>query len=161
MPDTARRYGLIVDQFVDQRLDFEKSTQAAVRYLQDLYKDLGSWTLVAAAYNRGENGLVRDLARQGVDSYFDAYLNSETSRYVFRIVALKYVLENKYNYFGADVLGVQYNLPDTKTIRVGQIDNIAVWAKERGYTYLQIRQLNPWIIGNQLPDGAWEIKVFD
>ena len=99
MPDTARRYGLFVDDIVDQRLDFVKATAAAVRYLHDLYDIFGNRTLVAAAYNRGENGLQRDLARQNVTTYYDASLNDETARYLYRIVALKEILTHRYTYF--------------------------------------------------------------
>jgi membrane-bound lytic murein transglycosylase D len=104
MPDTARRYGLLIDEYVDERMDFEKSTAAAMEYLQDLYDLFGNWTMVAAAYNRGENGLQRDLSWQGVDQYYDAWLNSETSRYVYRILALKEVLENREKYFDSALL---------------------------------------------------------
>lgn len=145
MPDTARRYGLTVDEYVDERLDFKKSTDAAMRYLQDLHSLFGNWTMVAAAYNRGENGLQRDLSWQYVDHYYDAYLNSETARYVYRILALKEVLEHRETYIDPIVLGSHYPKYITRTIRVGQIDNLAQRAKDNGYTYLQIKELNPWI----------------
>ena len=159
MPDTARRYGLIVDEFVDERLHFVKATDAAIRYLEDLYAIFGNWTLVAAAYNRWENGLQRDLARQNVDTYHDALLNNETARYVYRIVALKEILENRYEYFDQEVLGSQYSRYLTRTVNVGQIDNIAQWASDNGYTYLQVRELNPWVRSNQLPVGDWDLQV--
>ncbi len=147
MPDTARRYGLVVDDFVDERLDPVKATQAAVRYLRDLYTDFNEDVfLTAAAYNRGENGLQRDLSRQGVSSFWDAQLNSETSRYIFRLIAMKQVWENRHTYVDSSILGVGYNTPDTKTVRVGQIDNLATWARDSGYTYAQIKYLNPWIV---------------
>lgn len=105
MPDTARRYGLIVDSFVDERLDPVKETQAAVRYLRDLYTDFNENVfLTAAAYNRGENGLQRDLAWQSVQSFWDAQLNSETSRYIFRLVAMKQVWENRHTYVSSTEL---------------------------------------------------------
>lgn len=160
MPDTARRYGLQVDDYIDERMDFVKSTDAAMRYLRDLYDIFGSWTLAAAAYNRGENGLQRDLAWQFVDTYYDALLNNETARYVYRILALKEVLENRSNYIDPAVLGDPYPRYVTRTVNVGQLSNIAQWAKDNGYTYLQIRELNPWIKGNQLPAGNWELQVW-
>jgi len=145
MPDTARRYGLLVDEYIDERLDFKKSTDAAMRYLNDLHDIFGNWTLVAAAYNRGENGLQRDLAWQFVDTYYDALLNNETARYVYRILALKEVLENRATYIDPAVLGDHYPRYVTSTVKVGQLDNVAQWATDNGYTYLQIRELNPWI----------------
>lgn len=160
MPDTARRYGLQVDDYIDERLDFAKSTDAAMRYLQDLHDIFGNWTLVAAAYNRGENGLQRDLAWQFVDTYHDALLNNETARYVYRILALKEVLENRTSYVDPTVLGDHYPRYVTRTVRVGELPNIAQRAKDNGYTYLQIRELNPRIKGNQLPAGNWELQVW-
>ncbi len=119
MPDTARRYGLVVDDFVDERLDSVKATQAAIRYLRDLYTDFNEDVfLTAAAYNRGENGLQRDLSRQGVSTFWDAQLNSETSRYIFRLIAMKQVWENRHTYVDGNVLGAGYIAPDTTTVRV-------------------------------------------
>jgi len=160
MPATARRYGLVVNDSVDERFDFEKSTNAAMRYLRDLYGMFGNWTLVAAAYNRGENGLQRDLDRQFVDNYYDALLNNETARYVYRIVALKNIMENRYDYVARSILWTNYKNHDTDVVSVGRIENLARWASENGYTYLQIRELNPWIRWNSLPDGEWNIKVW-
>ncbi|NOZ44789.1 MAG: lytic transglycosylase domain-containing protein [bacterium] len=160
MPDTARRYGLRVDDEVDERLDFPKATDAAIRYIQALYDDLQDRTLVAAAYNRGENGLKRDMARQDVDNYYDLWLNNETARYVFRILAIKEVLEHKNTYFNQNILGSQYRLPKTQIIKIRKIDDIAKWAHKQGYSYAEIRQLNPWIQGNSLSEGKREIKVF-
>lgn len=86
-------------------------------------------------------------------------LNNETARYVYRIVALKEILENRYEYFDQEVLGSQYSRYLTRTVNVGQIDNIAQWASDNGYTYLQVRELNPWVRSNQLPVGDWDLQV--
>lgn len=160
MPDTARRYWLTVDEYIDERMDFEKATDAAMRYLQDLHRLFGNRTMVAAAYNRWENGLQRDLSWQYVDHYYDALLNSETARYVYRILALKEVLEHRESYIDPAVLWSHYPKYITRTVRVGQIDNLAQWAVDNGYTYLQIRELNPWIKSNILPIGDWELEVW-
>lgn len=159
MPDTARRYGLRVDDQIDERFHFEKATDAAIRYLKDLYNIFGDWILVAAAYNRGENGIQRDLAWQFVDRYEDALLNNETARYVYRILALKYVFENLESYVDPSLLGNRYPRYVTRIVRVGQLDNVAQWARDNGHTYLQIRELNPWVRSNQLPVGDWELQV--
>jgi hypothetical protein len=160
MPDTARRYGLRVDDQIDERYDFVKSTDAAMRYLRDLHNIFGDWILVAAAYNRGENGLQRDLAWQFVERYHDALLNSETARYVYRILALKYVLENLESYVDPVILGNRYPRYVTRSVRVGALDNVAQWARDNGYTYLQIRELNPRVRSNQLPAGDRELQVW-
>ncbi len=161
MPDTAREYGLIVDDAVDERYRFDASTQSAIAYLKDLYKKFWNWTLVAAAYNRWGNGLARDMESQGITNYYDLYLNNETSRYVFRILAIKYVMED---YFSKKemidtLIGGVYELPNTTTIEVWQIDDLQIWAQQNDYNYKDIKLLNPWIIGNTLPQGEWEITV--
>lgn len=104
MPGTAKKYGLIVTTGVDERFDVEKSTAAAMRYFQDLGKQFNKRTLAAAAYNRGENGLQRSLESQYTNNFYDLWLNNETSRYVFRLLSMKYVRENKFTFFDRKIL---------------------------------------------------------
>lgn len=93
MPATARNYGLRVDEEVDERYDIQKSTNSACRYLRDLYREFGSWTMVAAAYNIGSGKLQQHTKAQDEDNYFRLHLNSETGRYVYKIVAVKEILK--------------------------------------------------------------------
>lgn len=74
---------------------------------------------------------------------------------------MKQVWENRYDYVSSAELGIGYTNPNTKMVRVGQVDNLATWATDNGFTYMQIKYLNPWIVGNQLPIGDWNISVFD
>lgn len=90
MPETAKRYWLKVDEEVDERYDFEKSTDAALLYLEDLYKQFWNRILVVTAYNRWENGLKNDLKKQNVNNFFDLETNNETSNYLYRILDVKY-----------------------------------------------------------------------
>lgn len=159
VPETAKQYGLIVNDSVDERFNFEKATDAAIAYFKKLHDDFHDWTLVAAAYNRWENGLQRALDDQKVTSYYDLYLNNETTRYVFRILAIKYLMIHKNEIFESFDLGKPFEVPDTLTIQVGKIDDLKSWAFKNGYNYAMVRQLNPWIISNNLPDGTWGIKV--
>lgn len=94
MPATARLYGLKVNDQVDERLDLDRSTHAAARYLKALYKEFGDWTLVAAAYNVGGGSLKRSIRRQGTDSYYELRLNAETGSYVYKLISAKEVIEN-------------------------------------------------------------------
>lgn len=94
MPDTAKRYGLQVDETLDERYNFEKSTDAALSYLEDLYSQFWNWALVIAAYNRWENGLKNDLKKQNVDNFFDLETNTETSEHLYRILDIKYKIVN-------------------------------------------------------------------
>ncbi|HRI36309.1 MAG TPA: lytic transglycosylase domain-containing protein [bacterium] len=162
IPDTARRYGLIVNDRIDERFNFEKSTDAAIAYLLDLYERFHDWTLVAAAYNRGENGLERDIAAQATSSYYDLYLNEETSRYVFRILAIKYVLENKNRLYDQSELGSQFELPDTREVAVKGGTDLRAWVREQGISYAGFRMLNPWILDEVLPEGTlWHVRLLE
>ncbi len=98
MPDTGKERGLEINDLVDERYHLEKSTEAACRYLQDAYKKFGSWTLAAASYNGGVTGVNRQITFQGVDNYYDLLLTDETSRYVFRILALKEIMQHPVQY---------------------------------------------------------------
>jgi len=160
MPGTAQKYGLLVNDTVDERYDVAKSTAAAISYLQDLGKQFDKRTLVAAAYNRGENGLQRSFESQYTNNYYDLWLNNETSRYVFRLLAMKYVREHKYSIFNRDSLGDMYSPFVTKSMSVKQIDDLADRAIKNNLGYYEVKKLNPRIIGNILPEGKWNIKVF-
>lgn len=116
MPDTARQYGLRVDKYIDERLHFERSTRVAAAYILALKKQFGSWTLAAAGYNRGLSGLQRDInAQPAAKNYYDLILNPETGNYVYRIVAIKYLMENRWKLFSAEVLGDLLQIPSTHT----------------------------------------------
>lgn len=90
---------MIINESIDERYNPEKSTDAAIKYLKSIYASFGDWTLTAASFNRGENGIKRALEDQKVKSYYDLYLNEETGRYVFRIVAIKYLMLNRFKVF--------------------------------------------------------------
>ncbi len=89
MPQTAIALGLRVDDIVDERTDLVKSTHAAAKYLKWLYGELGNWTLAAAAYNAGPARLIRQMDAQKKNNFYQLRLNSETSKYVYKIVAVK------------------------------------------------------------------------
>ncbi|GGH47045.1 lytic transglycosylase domain-containing protein [Dyadobacter endophyticus] len=89
MPSTAKSLGLVVNETRDDRKHLVKSTHAAGKYLRDLYKQLGSWTLVAAAYNAGPTHIQNRMDSQNKDDYFKLRLNSETARYIYKILAVK------------------------------------------------------------------------
>jgi hypothetical protein len=160
MPWTASKYGLVVNEFIDQRYDPFLSTDATVLYLKDLYSIFNNRTLVLAAYNRWEYGLLSDMQNQSQSWYYDLYLNNETYRFVFRALAMKYLMENKYSYFDSALLGGQYSFPTTKTISVWAIEDFKIRCKDNWYSYLEIKQLNPWIRKNSLPQWNRKIKVF-
>ncbi|MCH2231197.1 MAG: lytic transglycosylase domain-containing protein [Crocinitomicaceae bacterium] len=151
MPATAKEYGLLVNDEIDERLNVEKSTTAACAYLKKANSSLNDWVLTAAAYNRGVGGITKDLRSQEVDSYFDLHLNSETSRYVFRILALKLIFENPEAYgFNISELELYEPIPTRSVELIESQSNLKHWAKEKGSNYHMLKVLNPWIRGNKL-----------
>ncbi|MDD5769683.1 MAG: lytic transglycosylase domain-containing protein [Candidatus Gracilibacteria bacterium] len=161
IPETAKEYSLIVNDNIDERYNFEKATIGAINHIKDLYSTFKNRTLVAAAYNRGKTGIQNALKDQNVDNYYDLYLNEETGRYVFRILAIKYVIkdyESKKAYINKIIGGV-YLEPKIKIIKVGKIDDLKKWALENGQNYQTIKNLNMWILKDFLPDGNWEVKI--
>lgn len=146
MPDTARGYGLIVNSEVDERFHVRKATLAAVKYLKSAKNRFGSWTNAAASYNRGMGGLDRALKQQQVDNYYDLYLNDETSRYMFRILALKEVLGNPQKYRFELPAGEGYQPLPTRTVKVtSTITDLPAYALQQGTNYKTLRLYNPWI----------------
>jgi len=160
MPGTAQKYGLLVNEFVDERYDVAKSTAAAINHLKELWKLFNKRTLVAAAYNRGENGLQNSLESQYTNNFYDLRLNNETSRYVFRLLAMKYVREHKYSFFDRKNLGDMYSPFVTKSMSVKQVDDLADRARKNNLGYYEVKKLNPRIMKNNLPEGKRNIEVF-
>ncbi len=151
MKGTASDYGLEVNSEVDERYHIEKATRAACDYLKDAYEKFGSWTLVAASYNRGMTGVQRQMDIQRQDDYYDLLITTETARYVYRIMALKLILENpeKYNFYVANK--DKYPVIPTKQVEItGSVANFADYAKEQGLSYKVFKDFNPWLRENTL-----------
>jgi membrane-bound lytic murein transglycosylase D len=157
---TAQNYGLRVDDSIDERKNFEKATSAALNYLTFLHDKFNSWSLAAAAYNAGENGIERRLGEQKVGDYYDLYLNEETSRYLFRILAIKEIMENpkKYGYDLDEKALFRWPNLEIKTT-IGPIENLTNFAMENETTLRAIKELNPWIAGDSLPSGSFNVKI--
>lgn len=146
MKTTGKEYGLEVNENVDERYHVEKSTEIACKYLLDSKKKLGSWTLAAAAYNAGMSGISRRLDDQQVNGYYDLLLGEETGRYVFRIVAVKEILNNPlkygFNFREKDL----YGLVPTYKVKVDtSVTDFAKFAKEFGINYKILKLHNPWL----------------
>jgi hypothetical protein len=146
MPATARELGMEVNDNVDERYDLEMSTRAACNYLKDSKKNFGTWTLAAAAYNAGNAGVNRQQDRQETEVYYDLLLNNETARYVFRILALKEILEKPVAY-GFNVSPEHYykNVPVTKVKVDYAVDDLVAFAKEKNISYKVLKIHNPWL----------------
>jgi membrane-bound lytic murein transglycosylase D len=146
MESTAKEYGLEVNNDVDERYHLEKSTNAAAGYLKKAHQKFGDWTAVAASYNMGQTGFARRQEEQLIDNYYELYLNDETSRYLFRILAFKVIFESP-SEFGFYLHPEDYyQSPPFRTIVVKEdIKNLASWAKMKNSSYKELKQYNPWL----------------
>jgi len=152
MVPAAEAYGLEISDEIDERYHVEKSTDAACRFLLRLKERFGSWTLAAAAYNMGETALAKRIAQQRVDTYYDLHLSEETSRYVFRIYAIKEIMTNPEQY-GFYVTEDQRYAPmeDFDALDISAtIPDLAAFALSHGTTYRHLKLYNPWLLGNAL-----------
>jgi len=162
MKGTAREYGLEVNYAIDERYHLIKSTEAACKYLQKAYDKFGSWTLAAASYNMGINGVQRQVKKQNTNNYFNLYLNDETSRYVFRIIVIKEIIENPRKYGFVFRQNDLYSYPNVKQIRVDStINNLYSFAQENDINYKILKRFNPWLRTFKLPDESRRVYYID
>lgn len=163
LPETAKQYGLEVNEEVDERYHVEKSTIAACAYLKDAYAKFGSWTSVAASYNMGMGGVAKQQNRQGESNYYDLLLNEETSRYLFRIVALKEIINNADKYGFVVRPSDLYEPYVFKLEKIdGPVEDFGIYAKEHGMNYKEFKILNPWLRESFLKNknkNAYYVKV--
>ncbi len=147
MQATGREYGLEVNVNIDERYNVEKATRAACEYLKESYALYGDWMTVAASYNAGQSGISRRLEKQGVTHAMDLWLVEETSRYMFRILTAKLVLENPKTY-GFILRRSQlypYIAPKEIITTTQQIDDLTAFARQHGVTVAQLKEENPWL----------------
>lgn len=163
MKPTGREYGLEINSNIDERYHIEKSTQVACDYLKKAKDKFGTWTLAAASYNAGMNGIKNQMERQNQGGYYNLLLNSETERYVFRILAIKAVLSNPKKFsFNIDEEHL-YKHIKTKTVQVDSaITDVPAFAKKFGLNYKQFKIHNPWMRDNFLLNRTsklYDIKI--
>ncbi len=157
-------YGLEITSEVDERYNVEKSTEAACKFMLYLKKRFGSWTMAAAAYNMGETALARRIEDQKAGNYYDLNLNEETSRYIFRIIAIKEIMQNPRQY-GFFVENEQLYLPFQKystLIITEPVPDLASLAQQYGTSYRMLKVFNPWLIGSSLSNKngkKYEIRI--
>ncbi len=158
LSSTGKRYGLEVGDEIDERYHLAKATEAACKYLKDNKDRLGSWTLAAAAYNMGENGVERQLKGQGVESYYDLYLNKETSRYMFRILAAKEIFTRQAEYGFIIQDEALYSPLPTRSVEIdSSIKSWPEFALEQGTNYKYLKNLNPWIRSRSLNNRSKKV----
>lgn len=162
MPATAKEYGMEVTNTVDERYHLEKSTEAACKYLLAAKKKFGSWTLAAASYNGGMAGVSRQQERQKMEDYYDLLLTEETSRYVFRILALKELMKNPEKYGYSIPENEMYKTIPTKIVEVNtSIENLADFAIEQGINYKILKIHNPWLRDISLTNKTGKFYVIE
>ena len=155
IPTTGRNYGLRVDRNIDERRSFHLSTRAAVKYFADLYAMFGSWSLAAAGYNMGEEGLKKRMKRQQVDDFYRLDLFTETERYVLRAVAAKLILSNPARY-GFNLIPSDYYAAepyDRVRLKNRHAAPLVIVAQAAGTWYKHIRDLNPHLLSDVVPSG--------
>jgi len=163
MKASGKQYKLEINDEVDERYHIEKSTRAAAKYIKSMYKRFGSWTSAAAAYNVGPTRYKRISTQQGSENYYDLNLNDETSRYVFRVLAFKYILSNPES-FGFYIPNEEKYQPLSNYYTVTVNKSVADWAqfaKEKGISYRDLKIYNPWLIDSKLTviNNTYEVKI--
>ncbi len=154
MEATGKELGLEVGTEVDERYHLEKSTRAACDFLLQAYQQFGSWTLVAASYNGGKRRVSNNLSQQKQTSYYDVLWGEETGRYVFRIIALKYIMQSPADY-GFNLSESEFYMPEPFTVDTvrSAVTDWADYAIEHGTTYKALKRLNPWLRSQSLTNA--------
>lgn len=146
IPETGRRYGLEINAEVDERYNIEKATRAACRYLREAYEKYGDWFSVAASYNAGQARITKQLADQKENTALDLLLNDETSRYLFRIMAMKEIMNDPYRYGYVLYSDQLYKPIRTREVKIsGPIADMTDFAKKHHCSYFQLKEFNPWL----------------
>ncbi len=164
MKPAATEMGLEISDDVDERMHIEKSTKAACNYIKQLYKRFGSWSNVAGAYNVGPTSFARTLSEQKENSYYDININDETSRYLFRIIAIKEIVKNPQDFgYYLEEQHKYIHHPNLKSISItSSISSLADFAHQNNTTYRLLKYYNPWLISAKLnvtPGKEYVIKI--
>lgn len=163
IPSAAKQYGLEVNDEVDQRYDVALATQAACRYLKQAHAKYGNWESAMASYNGGQGRISSELERQKASTFFDLWLADETMRYVYRIMAMKAVIQNPCAY-GFVLHPSQFYYPQEceEIIVETPVESWVDWAIEHGTTYARLRDENQWIRAKQLTNkngNRYKVRV--
>ncbi len=151
---TAMDYGLEVNDEIDERYHLEKSTEAACKFLKRSYENYGSWTMAAASYNLGRTGLNRQIQRQDQRYYYDILLNDETGRYVYRLLALKLIMENPGAYgFEFEASDLYPPIPTYEVTVDSGVEDFAEFARRYSINYKVLKIFNPWLRDNKLTNA--------
>lgn len=155
MEGTAKDEGLVILPTVDERRHVKKSTEAACRYLKKAYDKYGNWADVASSYNAGMARISGELQKQNSESSFDLWLVEETSRYIYRIMAIKLIFENPSKYGFVLKAEDLYKPIRVKQVKVtADIQDLSAFAQEQGITYADLKRFNLWLRDRKLATGG-------
>lgn len=148
----ARELNLEVNSEVDMRYDIEKSTRAACRYLKKLKSRFGTWSNAAAAYNVGPTSFAKQQKAQGESSFYNMNINQETGRYLFRIIAIKEIMQNPDKFgFYLDPRDKYSPMDQVEYVTVtSSIPNLGDFARSHGISYRTLKYFNPWLTSGKL-----------
>ena len=151
MPKTAQQFGLEVNDEIDERYHIEKSTIAACKYLKSAFGKYKNWATVATSYNAGMGRISQEKENQQVEDSFDLLLTSESSRYVFRILAMKQFLENP-KAFGYTIGHDEfYHTIGTTNVKIkGAVPDWTKFTSQYGISYAQLKDFNIWLRDRKL-----------
>jgi len=162
MYHTGRLYHLKINNYIDERQDPEKATQAAIRFLSDLYKHFESWPLALAAYNSGQGRVRRSMKKNKTDEFIALALPEETKRYYFKIVATKIILSDPLKY-GYDFSSEDYFHAPTLVEVNYKIEQTQMHLEELAQLFdldlISFKEFNPHIVQNYLPAGTFSLKI--
>lgn len=160
MYGTGKDAGMEINNVVDERYCYEKSTRLACKYILDSYARYNSWTLAAASYNSGRASIDEQIEIQKENSYYDLLLNEETARYIFRVVAYKLIITDPARYGFIINKDELYPQPEYYEVRVDTaINNFSDFAKRFGTNYKILKFLNPWLRKPYLPERSGKTYV--
>jgi len=155
IPGTAQGSELEVSSEVDERYHIGKSTVAACRYLKDAYRKYGSWSAAALSYNGGQGRITNEFSNQQTDKALDLWLVDETTRYYFRMLAIKTIFENPSRYGFVLRDDQLYKPMDFKEVNVSSaIPSLVSFAKDNGITYAQLKDFNSWLRDTKLTNKS-------
>jgi len=153
MAPAAKKYGLEINSEIDERYNVQKSTQAACDYLKEAYIKFKTWTLTAASYNNGMNGIESQIGRQRTKNYYNMFLNEETYRFISRIVTIKEIMKDPHKYGFYFSKNDLYPPFDTYEVKINSpVNDFSVFAKEHKVNYKILKIFNPWLRDSSLRD---------
>lgn len=158
-PEAIDKYGMIVNQDIDETLNTKKSTDVTIEHLKELYEEFGDWDLVLVAYMLGSRDVEEILQEQGQTEFSKVYLEPYAMSWYYEVMAYKYIMENISDYIDTKDI-TAYPKPNTITIRPWKVDNLIKRAKKKWYSYKEIKKLNPWILWNSLPKVKLDVEVY-